>query len=148
MAKLPTNASDLVRACPLPWTTVVTLSLSAAFSDGIFTTGALPKPPVTVTAAPPADVEELPQPAKAMAANRGRAEMTAIRRIGNLVNVEYELRQPTGWPAPMVSGEKARGLLSGDRQLTFRRSAPHMPAISFSTRSSTQRNGSLHKTVR
>src|SRR5215471_21333799 len=102
MAKLPTNASVLVRAWPLPWTTVVTFSLSAAFSDGIFTTGALPKPPVTVTAVPPADdEEELPQPARAMAASRGRAEMTAIRRIGNLVNVEYELRQLTGWPAPM-----------------------------------------------
>src|SRR5215472_15725586 len=128
MAKLPTKASVLVRAWPLPWTRVVTFSLLAAFSDGIFTTGALPKPPVTVTAVPPADGEELPQPARAMAASRGRAEMTAIRRMRNLVNVEYELRQPTGWPAPLVSGEKARGLLSGDRQLTFRRSALHMPA--------------------
>src|SRR5215468_922559 len=134
MAEWSIKASDLVRGWPEPWTTVCTASLLPAFSDGMFTTGALPKPPVTLTAALPAeDEEELPQPARAIAASRGKAEMTAIRRMGNLVNVEYELRQPTGWPAPSVLWEKGRSLLSGDWQLTFRRPALYMPVIALAS---------------
>src|SRR5579859_3642352 len=84
MAPLPTKASVRLNAGPPPCTSVLTVSLVLAFCAGIFTSGALPKVPVTVTAGAEAEdgEEEPPHPASATAASIGRADRTAIRRMG------------------------------------------------------------------
>src|SRR5215467_6853570 len=78
------KASEWPSAWPLPCTRVLTVSLGPAFSAGMVTAGALPKLPDTVTDGVAEEFEEVPpHPASATAASRGRADMTAIRRMGS-----------------------------------------------------------------
>src|SRR6516165_1993340 len=72
------------------------------------TAGALPNEPVTLTAAADEELEEEepPHPASTPTASRGRAESTAIRRMGNkpcrrrLCRHRRKPRQPSGLSGP------------------------------------------------
>src|SRR6266851_8642295 len=110
------KASLRASAWPEPCTSVLTVSLVSAFSAGIVTLGALPKPPDTDTDAVVEDgEEEPPHPASATAVSRGRAEMTAIRRMGrNLVVVGCVVIGGSPASLPAV---RARALHPGDELL-------------------------------
>jgi hypothetical protein len=113
---------------------------------GIFTVGVVPNAPDTVTEEfefellaaalepePELELElaledglEEPQPAMTKQASAGITTIDRRRRMKNL-NGGGRQAQSAYWVC---------------------RSAGHIPAMSFSTRSSTERNGSLHSTVR
>jgi hypothetical protein len=119
------------------------------------TVGVLPKDPVAVTDEfedadeddeddedDALDFDE-PQPARTTQASRGTAMSARKRRMKTSMVVDVSF-------ASLLARPSGRVPSSGDLQPTLRPAVTqgHMPAMSFSTRSSTERNGSLHSTVR
>ena len=77
----------MARAGPLPWISVLMYRSVLAFSAGILTVGAVPKPPVAVTVAlglAGGGADE-PQPARASAVASGSKSAAPMRRMGVLV---------------------------------------------------------------
>ena len=157
--KLAARASLLVRVVPLPWMRVLTVRLLPGVAFGMVTFGVLSNAPVAVTAvfAPgeaaaeevadddeeAVDFDDPPQAARTRQASKGTAMSARKRRMKNLNSGRCQPRQPTG------RTERPRppsGTLQ--RTLSLAVTPGYIPAISFSTRSSTERNGSLHSTVR
>src|SRR5580704_7873886 len=148
--KFAAMASALVTVAPVPAITVLTVSLLFASSLGILTVGVAPNAPPTVTdefafellaAALELELElelgfDEPQPAMTRQASSGITVIARRRRMkkpqcgGRRAQSAYWLFDPAGCP-------------SGPAE-----PLDHIPAISFSTLSSTERKGSLHRTVR
>src|SRR3984885_12401648 len=165
--KFAAMASDLVIVVPVPGITVLTVSLLFASSFGIFTVGEAPNAPPTVTeefafewlAAPP-ELElgfDEPQPAMTRQASSGITVIDRRRRMkkpqcgGRRAQSAYWLFCPGG-TTPLEPPACPLRLLSvvprGRGPVGPRGRAGYIPAMSFSTRSSTERKGSLHRTVR
>src|SRR5580704_12278442 len=134
---------------------VLTARLLPALAFGMSTVGALPKDPVAVTDEfedededdededdDALDFDE-PQPARTTQASRGIAMSARKRRMKTSMVVDVSF-------ASLLARPSGRVPSSGDLQPTLRPAVTqgYMPAMSFSTRSSTERNGSLHSTVR
>src|SRR6516165_8209316 len=101
--KFAAMASDFVTVAPVPWITVLTVSLLFASNFGIFTTGAVPNVPATVTSAfafglvaalelelALEDGFDEPQPAMTRQASRG---ITVIARRRRMKEPQYCGRQ-------------------------------------------------------
>src|SRR5690348_12033022 len=121
--------SDAVNVVPVPWISVLTVSLLSGFAFGMVTLGALSNAPVAVTEPPPAvapaladdDEVDLPelQAARVRQAIRGTAMSARKRRMKTSMMVD-------GQRTAYWHGEAGA-------------SAGYIPAMSFSTRSSTER---------
>src|SRR6476646_4137078 len=155
--KLAARAPLLVSVVPLPWMRVLTVRLLPGVAFGMVTLGVLSNAPDAVTAvfAPgePAaeevaeddeeavDFDDPPQAARTRQASKGTAMSARKRRMKNLNSGRCQPRQPTGLtggtipPRPPCSwGDPSpQTPLGGASPPTCR----YMPAISFSTRSST-----------
>src|SRR5690349_14155840 len=144
--KLAARASLLVRVVPLPWMRVLTVRPLPGVAFGMVTFGTLSNAPLAVTAvfAPGEaaaeedadaddeeeadDFDDPPQPARTRQASKGMAMSARKRRMKTSIVVDVS---PVSLLAVLTRGDD-----------------PYIPAMSFSTRSSTDRNGSLHSTVR
>src|SRR5215471_2371363 len=141
--KFAAMASDFVTVAPVPWMTVLTVSLLFASSFGIFTTGVAPNAPATVTDAfafeLALEVElaledgfDEPQPAMTRQASTGITVIARRRRMKNL-NVVDGFAGPGGrpleprWPAVVLAIVSC-----GRRAVGPRGPCDHMPAMSFS----------------
>src|ERR1700728_5436982 len=81
MARLASTLSPDGTAAPVPLMAVETASLSLAALAGIFTTGALPNAPDTLTEAFGSDGAEEPQPTRARPATSGTRSAAEMRRM-------------------------------------------------------------------
>src|SRR5712675_968122 len=139
---------------PAPWMSVLTVRLLPGLAFGMVTFGVWPNAPVAVTAvfAPgeeeaadadeddeAVDFDDPPQPARTTQASRGMAMSARKRRMKTSMVVDVSLVSLLVGPSGHVSRQLACSELSA-----FTATQGYIPAMSFSTRSSTERNGSLH----
>src|SRR5271166_5997576 len=169
--KFAAMASLLVRVTPVPWMSVLTARSLPALAFGTVTVGVLPKDPLAMTdefAVEEEDDEDdddaldfdEPQPARTTQASRGTAMSARKRRMktsmvvdvsfASLLEVLTRGDDPRSPPlllpgGPIPPDPPWGGPAPPPALLQLR---DYMPAMSFSTRSSTERNGSLHSTVR
>src|SRR6266567_3058235 len=150
---------------------VLTVRLLPGVAFGMVTFGVLSNAPVAVTAvfAPgeaaaedeedaeddeeAVDFDDPPQPARTRQASKGMAMSARKRRMKNLNSGGCQPRQPTvlaGGTIPPRPPLLLGGPIPPDPPWGAfgPQTSPYIPAMSFSTRSSTERNGSLHSTVR